>query len=114
MKGARSHLKARVFEWLGKYRKLADHGRVHFVSDDVNNARAAVCLHCPAQQSIAGGCGSCKRAVAGLRKTILGDRVPDVRLAACNILAADSQILCLLDEGPVQNAGLPAHCWKKA
>lgn len=114
MKGRANNLKARVFEFLSKYRKLADRGHVHLVSDDVNNARAAVCVHCPAQQNIAGGCGSCKRAVAGLRKTILGDRVPDVRLAACNILAEDTQITCLLDEGPVRNDNLPAHCWRKA
>ena len=114
MKGQKSHLKARVFEWLGKYRKLANHGRVHLVSDDVNNARAAVCVHCPHQQNIAGGCGSCKRALAGLRRMILGDRVPDVRLQACAILAEDTQVLCLLDEGKIHADNLPGHCWKKA
>lgn len=114
MKGRRSNLKSLVFEFLGKHRKLADHGHVRLVSDDLNNARAAVCVHCPAQQSIAGGCGSCKRAVAGLRRAILGDRVPDVRLGACSILAEDTQITCLLDQGPVHNDSLPAHCWRKA
>lgn len=114
MKGAKSNLKARVFEFLGKYRKLADHGRVHLVSDDVNNARAAICVHCHAQQNFVGGCGSCKRATAGLRRAILGDRVPDVRLAACNILTADTQVLCLLDEGKIHADNLPQHCWKKA
>lgn len=114
MKGAKSNLKARVFEFLSKYRKLADHGHVHLVSDDVNNSRAAVCVHCPHQQNFVGGCGSCKRAVAGLRRVVLGDRVPDVRLTACNILAADTQVLALLDEGPINAPNLPDFCWKKA
>lgn len=114
MRGRANNLKAKVFEWLGKYRKLADHNHVHLVSDDLNNQRAAVCLHCPAQQSISGGCGSCKRALAGLRRAILGERVPDVRLLGCSILAEDTQVRCLIDEGPVHNDALPGHCWRKA
>lgn len=115
MKGAKGNLKSKVFEWLGALRKRKARGEhVPLVSDEVVNRRAAICYHCPANISVSGGCGSCKRALRGLRSIVLDDRASDVRLGGCSILAVDLQVLVMLDEPSVNVPALPGNCWKKA
>lgn len=113
MKGVQN-FKSLVFEWLSKYRKLRAKGQIHLVSDEIINERAAVCFHCPHNQSAGGGCGSCRRALRGMRDVILAGRVSDVRLYQCGILKADLQVLVALDEGKIQADNLPSFCWKRA
>lgn len=115
MRGSKSNLKAKIFEWLGSLRRRKERGdHVPLVSDAVVNERAAICFHCPANVSVSGGCGSCKRALRGLRSIILDDRVSDVRLGGCTQLAVDLQTLVMLDEPKVHSDSLPANCWKRA
>lgn len=114
MSRPKPNLKARVFEWLSHFRRLRDRAEhIRLVDDGLVNARAAVCINCPHHTNVAGGCGSCKRALAGLRSVILKGRTPDVRLGACAVIANDLQVGTMLDEPTLDAPNLPGHCWRR-
>lgn len=104
-------LKSRVLAWLSGLRGRA--GELLW-GDGVNAAaRAAVCLNCPAHAQIAGGCGACKRSLSEIRKSLLGERNLDTRLAGCTILGEDPAVSTWIDQPPSDDPTLPACCWRR-
>lgn len=104
-------LKGRVLAWLGSMRARS---RELLFGDEKNmRARAAVCLNCPAHATIAGGCGSCKKAVRAVRQELLGPRPIDERLSGCSVLNEDCAISTWIDQPTVDNPELPGCCWRR-
>jgi hypothetical protein len=106
-------LKGRVLAWLSGLRARRDAGSLPFVEESLMHARVAVCAGCPAHAAIAGGCGSCKKAVTESRRDILGGRKIDDRVAGCTILGEDCAVNAWLGDPTLVNAELPACCWRK-
>lgn len=105
-------LKGRALAWLSELR-----GRQSTLlyGDAVNmRARAAICAACPAHAAIAGGCGSCKKALKEARNAVLGDRPVDERLAGCSILGIDCGTAAWIDEPTSDNPELPGPCWRRS
>lgn len=104
-------LKGRVLAWAARLRRTRDQ---LLIGDETNmRARANVCAGCPAHTSIAGGCGSCKKALREVRLDLLGDRPIDPRLAGCSILGEDTAISTWIDQTTVDNPDLPGCCWRR-
>lgn len=104
-------LKGRVLSWLSYIRGR----RETELWGDAENAaaRTAVCLACPAHTAITGGCGSCKKALAEVRKDLLGPRHIDSRAAGCVVLGEDVAVNVWIDQPTVDNPELPAGCWRR-
>ncbi len=109
-------LKARVIRWMAELdRDLGGDGVKARVPDAEAKRRATICATCPANAQLPPGCAACREAVAGYRKNILGRNAPvlDARAEACGILGIHTPTAACLDEAAVENAALPAHCWRK-
>lgn len=104
-------LKGRALGWLEQIRKRKD--EISIVRDSDRNARVNICAGCPFNQSVTGGCGSCKSIVAEQRNEIIGRRAVDKRLGGCEILGEELTTSTWLDEPVVENPNLPAHCWRR-
>lgn len=104
-------LKGRVLGWLAGIR--ANRETVLWGDGENAAARTAVCLSCPAHTAIAGGCGSCKKALSEVRKDLLGPRGADPRAAGCVILGEDVAVNVWLDQPTVDNPELPGICWRR-
>lgn len=102
-------LKGRVLAWLSGLRT-----RPVLWGDAQNmQARANVCVGCPAHAAIAGSCGACKKAVKALRAELLQGRHHDPRLSGCTVLGEDVAVSCWIDEPLSDNPELPACCWRR-
>lgn len=108
-------LKSRVLKWLTQFRALAaQEGKLEFVQDSEAKSRAETCARCPLNVPLGpSSCSACKQAVTEMRRSILGPRKGDGRLNGCNILGVDLPTAVHLDEIRLDNADLPAHCWRK-
>lgn len=104
-------LKGRVLGWLASIRATRE--SVLWGDGENAAARTAVCLSCPAHAAIAGGCGSCKKALSEVRKDLLGPRHADPRAAGCMILGEDVAVNVWLDQPTSENSELPACCWRR-
>lgn len=114
-KDPRSRIKIRLLQWLARWlkQKKSPEG-INFVGEAESIVRSAVCAACPKNLNLPEGCASCRTALASMRKEILGGaRVLDKRLNGCDVLGADLQTAVHLDEIRVNDAGLPAGCWRK-
>lgn len=110
-----AELKAHVINWLGQLSKGVRRGNsLPMVDDATAFNRAKICENCPHQHSVAGGCGTCKRAIAGLRTAIIGSRrPPEVRVGGCAIIGHDCLAASVLDEPKLGADNLPDFCWRK-
>lgn len=106
-------LKGRVLAWAASLRARRAHEPLPFVDEGLMRARANVCAGCPAHTALAGGCGSCKKAVKAVREEILGGRVIDDRMAGCVVLGEDCAINTWLGDITVDNPELPGCCWRR-
>jgi hypothetical protein len=106
----RQPLKARVLTWLT--RTKADKEK-EFVEETVARQRAAICATCPNNKDLPGGCASCRAATKILREQIIERRFQDGRLRACDALGEDLPTSVNLELQSVEDASLPANCWRK-
>lgn len=108
-------LKGRILQWFAKIRSLNSREPLHFGDQTNATNRATVCAGCSHNKELPDGCSSCKAAVAEIRAEIIGPRPVDARLVqrGCNILGSDLATSVWIDLPTVENAELPAHCWRK-
>lgn len=107
-------LKGRVLQFLALARRVKDEGGLTFVSPQDASNRADVCARCPFNQGLPEGCGSCRKARSESQNYVLGHgRRIDGRLNGCVILGEDLPTAAHLDRVVVDNAELPANCWRK-
>lgn len=108
-------LKGRVLSWLMELkRKVDSHDPPRFVSDEEARRRAAICVSCPQNTEVGGGCNTCKATLRGLRDVVLaGKKLADARPGGCMALGVDLPIATMLDEPAVDGHGLPGHCWRR-
>lgn len=109
----KSSLKSRVLSWMGLARKHKSEGRIEYVDSQTAAARAQICATCHFNTSLQEGCASCRQALQALRNEILGRRDTDKRLNACLVLDEDLPTAAHLEREAVDNAELPANCWRK-
>lgn len=105
-------LKSLVLQWLAGIRARKTKAPLPFVSEDLMRQRASVCASCPAHAAIAGGCGSCRKALREIRADILQGK-PHADVHGCKILHEDCAINSWLDDVTVENAALPGCCWRR-
>lgn len=105
-------LKGRVLGWLSSIRAQGE--SVLWGDGENAAARTAVCLGCPAHTAITGGCGSCKKALTEVRKSLMGPRNIDPRAAACVILGEDVAVNVWIDQKTSDNPELPPCCWRRS
>lgn len=108
-----ARLKGRALAWAASLRARRAGTPLAFVDEGLMRARATVCASCPAHATIAGGCGSCKRALKEVREEILGGRPIDSRVSGCSILGEDCAINTWLGDPVVENGSLPGCCWRR-
>ena len=107
-------LRTRVLQWLLARKRDRENNELRFVSRELHEARTDVCIRCPVDKSMpGGGCGSCRAAVKELREAIVGGRTTDSRITACPLLGEYHPVSTWLDVQAVENAALPAECWRK-
>ena len=108
-------LKSRVLQWFAGIRKSGKRDISEFVSSELAQQRAEICAGCPQNQSLPDGCSSCKAAVKELRLEVIGGRKVDGRLVnhGCAVLGSDLATQAWLDLLTLDQAELPAHCWRK-
>lgn len=103
-------LKGRILAWAAALRARKP---LPFVDEALMGARANVCAGCPSHSAVAGGCGSCKKAIKAVRDDILEGRPVDGRMAGCAELGEDTGISTWLAEPTVPNGTLPPCCWRR-
>lgn len=105
----------RRVQWLiawGKQAKATD--GIVFVSAEQARQRADVCAACPANVKVPEDCSSCRKAVTTLQSNVIGtSRAVDPRIGVCNVIGCDLAAAVHLDEIRVNEASLPAGCWRK-
>jgi|KBSSwiStaDraftv2_1062776.scaffolds.fasta_scaffold263405_3 hypothetical protein len=108
-------LKGRVLQWFSRIKAGNAREPIQLAFTEVMYARANVCASCPMNQPLPEGCSSCKSALEELRVDIIGARPTDGRLVhhGCNVLGADLATQAWIESPTVENAELPAHCWRK-
>jgi hypothetical protein len=95
-------------------RKTKEKGSLVYVDLAERHRRAKICLNCPQRKAMKKTCGACNQAVDGMREEILGERREiSPPKEGCNVLGTDLPVMLWLDELTVENAELPAHCWRK-
>jgi len=105
-------LKGRVLRWFGEMRQR----KPGFVDEHSAKARAAVCKQCVESVGLPEGCTNCRRVLNEMRRGLLGGGRPaEDRLThrGCAVLGGEPAAMVWIDEPTVENAALPAHCWKK-
>lgn len=108
-----ARVKGRALAWAAALRARRAATPLVYVSEELMRARANVCASCPSHAALAGGCGSCKKAIAAVRDGILGGRPVDGRMAGCSELGEDTGISTWLAEPTVPNGTLPPCCWRR-
>lgn len=104
----------RVVNWVSRMIQFMRSHRLRFVDAIVARERADICRGCPFQDVYTKGCESCSKAAASLQKQVVAGRPEAGRgLLACGILSEDTVISVHLDSERLNNARLPAHCWRK-
>ena len=109
-------LKGRVLKWFGDLRSLRKRTPINLVDDHAAQRRLNICRTCPMNQEIQESCSSCRTVVKEMRAEILkGDKPVGGPLIqhACAVLGEDLPTSIYLDSVTVENAELPAHCWRK-
>lgn len=107
-------LKSRTIKWLDALRKQPQ--PVPQVGAEEARRRAGLCLRCPNNRSVSGGCGSCVAAMNALRDRAFSVQRPKFLpdLHSCAVLGLDLKAATWLEEElAVSNPELPDYCWKK-
>lgn len=105
-------LKGKVLQWFARVKSVAR----EFVSLDAATQRSSICVGCPNCVALPDGCASCRAALRELRKEVLGEGRPvDERVIhhGCLVLGFEPGTAVHLNEPTIENAELPAHCWRK-
>lgn len=110
----KNSLKSQVIRWLDDLRKQPQ--PVPRVLPEEARRRANLCIRCPRNQSVSGGCGSCVAAMNALRDRAFPVQKPKFHadVHACAVLGLDIKAaVWLLEEVAIPNPELPDFCWKK-
>lgn len=107
-------LKGRMLGWLALMRKNRAKAPLAFVDASEAKRRADICASCPMNAHLKSGCGACKRALAEMRKDLIGgERSPDPRLSGCLVTGEDLAASTWIDQVRVDLPAAPAVCWRK-
>lgn len=105
-------LKGRILKWFAEVRARG----VAFVSPEIAKDRADVCKRCPLNTPLPEGCANCRAVLNELRRAVLGkgrNANEYLQHHGCAVLGCEPATAVHLDEPTVENAELPAHCWRK-
>lgn len=110
------HLVGRVNRWLSLVSRALGRNSTAYVSKDIAEMRAKVCVACPKQKNWHAGCLSCNEGSRRLsfaarkgQETSVGEK-----LLGCDVLGEDTRTSVFLDKlTPSENPDLPANCWRK-
>lgn len=104
-------LKGRVLNWFSNIRA----GRIEIGDEENMRKRANICALCPKNISLPDGCAACRGAVKEVRKSVIGSRPVDERIAyhGCIVLGFEPATAAWIDSPTVENSELPPYCWRK-
>lgn len=105
-------LKGRVMKWFADIRAR----KPGFVDEHLAKARGVVCKQCPLNVGLPEGCQNCRHVLTEMRRSVLGGgKTGEAALThrGCTVLGCEPATAVWLDEPTVDNAELPAHCWRK-
>ena len=106
-------IKGRMLGHLNLLRKKRASEPLLFVDKEAAKRRATICAACPMNTPIKEGCGSCRAALAEVRRDILGPRSIDGRLSGCLISGEDVAVQAHIETENISLPTAPAHCWRK-
>jgi hypothetical protein len=106
----KTSLKTKLINWLNAVR---GNQTKRFVEEPLARKRADICASCDRNTPLQDGCASCRAALTELRRQVLGNRFLDGRLNGCIVMGEDLPTAVHIDLDAVENAELPAHCWRR-
>lgn len=108
-------LKTHVLMWMDRLMKRKQaRNTIEYVKPEEAVARRDICRRCPFNVPfIIPGCGSCKTITGEYRDQLLTRHARHTELGGCLLLGVDLVTAVNLDEVRVDNAALPAACWRK-
>lgn len=106
-------LKGRMLGYLNMLRKKRASEPILFVDKEAAKRRATICAACPMNTPLKEGCGSCRAALAEMRRDILGPRPIDGRLQGCLVSGEDIAVAAHIESENISLPTAPGHCWRK-
>lgn len=108
-------LNQRVIQSIANLMEWKRRAPIARVPDSEAAERAAICASCPRQKTLVQSCQQCLTTVKHGRKVIL-DGAPSQHqgLLACEALGEDLPITVHIEQPPVAQDKVPAHCWRRA
>lgn len=110
---AKVSMKGRMLGYLNMLRKKRAKEPILFVDKEAAKRRATICAACSFNTPLKEGCGSCRAALAEVRRDILGPRNQDGRLSGCLISGEDLPVATHIESENISLPTAPAHCWRK-
>lgn len=89
---------------------------VNLVSDELAEARAQTCAHCPHNRKWRSGCGSCIVAADRLSASIRHgrDTKTSKKLGGCGLMRHDNRSAVFMDKEQINKTNnIPDNCWLK-
>lgn len=107
-------MKGKMLGWLNALRKAQEQTPSTFVDPAEAHRRANICAMCPQNTHLSSGCGSCKAALAEMRRAVIGShRGADQRIGGCLLTGEDLPASVHLDQTRLDLPGAPTVCWRK-
>lgn len=107
-------LNQRVMQFIANLLEWKRRAPIARVADSEAAERAAICANCPRQKSLVKTCQQCLTTVEHGRKVILdGHPSQHQGLMACEALGEDLPLTVHIEQPPVPEDRVPAHCWRK-
>jgi hypothetical protein len=106
-------MKGRMLGWLNFLRKKRGSEVILFVDSEAAKRRATICAACPMNTPLKEGCGSCRAALAEIRRDMLGPRQVDARLHGCLVSGEDVAVAAHLETPNIEMPTAPDSCWRK-
>lgn len=107
-------MKGKMLGWLNALRKTQEQTPSTFVDPTEAHRRADICAQCPQNAHLSSGCGSCKAALAEMRRAVIGShRSVDHRLGGCLLTGEDLPASVHIDQTRLDLPAAPQACWRK-
>lgn len=107
-------LNQRVMQFISNLLEWKRKAPIARVPDSVAAERAAICAACPRHKPLVQTCQQCLKTVSHGRKVILdGASSQHQGLLACEALGEDLPMTVHIEQPPVPEDRVPAHCWRK-
>lgn len=104
-----------IQSWLADAFSKVNTRKLGYVSGEEAEERAKVCRRCPRQREWTSGCSGCDQKFNKVAKRLLrGTDKVGRSLLACSALREETSVSVHLSLPAVDNASLPAHCWRRA